>query len=150
MLNQEDMARRFDALAAKRQYWKDLNRYYYDEQEKYFRFLVPKGLSILELGCGTGDLLNMLKPKRGVGIDFSPHMLDIAKKQYPDLEFRQADIEQIDAWGETFDILILADVVGHLMDIEKTFRQLQIFCRADTRIIISYYNSNSECKSYNK
>lgn len=140
MLKKEDIARRFDALAAKRQYWKDLNRYYYDEQEKYFRFLVSKGLSILELGCGTGDLLNMLKPKRGVGIDFSPQMLDIAKKQYPDLEFRQADIEQTEAWGETFDILILADVVGHLMDIEKTLRQLQIFCRADTRIIISYYN----------
>jgi len=140
MLKKEDIAKRFDALAAKRQYWKDRNRYYYDEQEKYFRFLVPEGLSILELGCGTGDLLNMLKPKRGVGIDFSPEMLDIAKKQYPDLEFRQADIEQIDAWGETFDILILADVVGHLMDIEKTLRRLQIFCRADTRIIISYYN----------
>ena len=140
MLKKEDIARRFDALAARRQYWKDLNRYYYDEQEKYFRFLVPKGLSILELGCGTGDLLNMLKPKRGVGIDFSPEMLDIAKKQYPELEFRQADIEHIEGWGETFDILILADVVGHLVDIEETLRRLQIFCRVDTRIIISYYN----------
>lgn len=140
MLKKEDIVKHFDALAAKRQHWKDINRYYYDEQEKYFRFLVPEGLSILELGCGTGDLLNILKPKRGIGIDFSPEMLDIAKKQYPDLEFRQADIEQINGWGETFDILILSDVVGHLVDIEKTLRRLQIFCRADTRVIISYYN----------
>ena len=34
----------------------------------------------------------------------------------------------------------MADVVGHLMDIEETLRRLQIFFRADTRIIISYYN----------
>jgi len=42
MLKKEDIAKRFDALAAKRQYWKDRNRYYYDEQEKYFDFWFPK------------------------------------------------------------------------------------------------------------
>jgi len=140
MLKKEDITKRFDALAGKRQYWKDLNRYYYNDQEKYFRFLVPEGLSILELGCGTGDLLNILKPKQGVGIDFSSKMIDIAKKKHPHLEFRTADIEQLEDWGETFDVLIMADVVGHLMDIAETFRKLHIFCRPDTRIIISYYN----------
>ena len=102
--------------------------------------MVPEGLSILELGCGTGDLLNALRPKRGVGIDFSPEMVRIAREQYPDLEFRTSDIEHLDGWGETFDVLIMADVVGHLMDIAETFRKLHIFCRPDTRIIISYYN----------
>ncbi|MDL2123377.1 MAG: bifunctional class I SAM-dependent methyltransferase/glycosyltransferase family 2 protein [Deltaproteobacteria bacterium] len=140
MTKKETIIKRFDALADNRQYWINRNRYYYDEQKKYFRFLVSEGLSILELGCGTGELLNALKPKRGVGIDFSAKMMDIAKKKYSHLEFRLDDIEQINGWGETFDILILADVVGHLMDLEETFRRLHIFCRADTRIIISYYN----------
>jgi 2-polyprenyl-3-methyl-5-hydroxy-6-metoxy-1,4-benzoquinol methylase len=140
MLKKENITKRFDALAGKRQYWKDLNRYYYNDQEKYFRFLVPEGLSILELGCGTGDLLNILKPKQGVGIDFSSKMIGIAKKKHPHLEFRTADIEQLEDWGEAFDVLIMADVVGHFMDIAETFRKLHIFCRPDTRIIISYYN----------
>ncbi len=136
----EAIIKRFDALAQKRQYWKDRNRYYYDDQERYLRFLVPEGLSILELGCGTGDLLNALKPKRGVGIDFSPEMVRIAKTRYPELEFRQADMERLEDWGETFDILIIADVVGHLQDIEETFRGVRPFCRPETRIIVSYYN----------
>jgi ubiquinone/menaquinone biosynthesis C-methylase UbiE len=94
----------------------------------------------MELGCGTGDLLNALKPKRGIGIDFSSEMVRIASKRYPDLEFRTEDIEHLEGWEETFDVLIMSDVVGHLMDIEETFRQLHTFCRPDTRIIISYYN----------
>ena len=140
MKPKEKIIQRFNALADKRQYWRERNRYYYSDQEKYFRFLVPEGLSVLELGCGTGDLLNILKPKHGVGIDFSSKMLDIAKNMYPHLEFRTSDIEHLDGWGETFDVLIMADVVGHLMDIAETFRKLHIFCSPDTRIIISYYN----------
>lgn len=136
----EAIKKRFDALAEKCQYWKERNRYYYDNQERYFRFLVPERLSILELGCGTGHLLAALKPKRGVGIDFSSEMLRIAKERYPELEFRLADMEQVEGWGETFDILIMADIVGHLMDIEATFRGLHTFCRPSSRVIVSYYN----------
>jgi len=140
MSQKENIRKRFNALAEKRQYWRERNTYYYSDQEKYFRFLIPEGLSILELGCGTGDLLNALKPRRGVGIDFSSEMIRIASKRFPNLEFRLADIEQLESWGKTFDVLIMADVVGHLMDIEETFRHLHIFCRPDTRIIVSYYN----------
>jgi ubiquinone/menaquinone biosynthesis C-methylase UbiE len=136
----EEIKKRFDALADKRQYWQERNRYYYDDQLRYYRFLVPEGLSILELGCGTGHLLASLRPKRGVGIDFSSEMLRIAKKRYPELEFRLADMEQIEPWGETFDVLIMADIVGHLMDIEATFRGLHTFCRPSSRVIVSYYN----------
>jgi SAM-dependent methyltransferase len=140
MPQKENIRKRFDALAVKRQYWKDHNRYYYDDQEEYFRFLTPGGQSVLELGCATGDLLNALEPKRGVGVDFSDEMVRIARKKYPFLEFRTADIESMEGWGETFDVLILSDVIGHLMDIEETFRRLHIFCRPDTRLVISYYN----------
>ena len=140
MSQKENIRKRFNALAKKRRYWKERNMYYYSNQEKYFRFLIPEGLSILELGCATGELLNALKPKRGVGIDFSSEMVRIARERYPNIDFRTADIESIEGWGETFDVLIMADVVGHLMDLEETFRRLHIFCRADTRIIISYYN----------
>ena len=140
MLQKENIRKRFDEIAEKRLYWKKRNKYYYSDQEKYFRFLISDSRSVLELGCGTGDLLNALKPKRGVGVDFSTEMVHIAKRQYPHLEFRTADIESIDGWGETFDVLILSDVLGHLMDIEETFRRIHIFCRPDTRLVVSYYN----------
>jgi len=132
--------KRFDTMSEKRLKWIDRNRYYYEKQKRHFRFLVPEGLSVLDLGCGTGHLLNALKPKRGVGIDIAPKILKIARRKYPDLDFQFADIEELESWGEKFDVIIMADVIGHLQDIEKAFRKLRSFCIADTRLIISYYN----------
>jgi ubiquinone/menaquinone biosynthesis C-methylase UbiE/GT2 family glycosyltransferase len=136
----QELISRFDELAGERETWVKKNRYYYEDQARYYRFLLPEGISVLELGCGTGDLLHALKPRRGVGVDFSGEMIKRAKERYPDLEFREADVENIDNWGETFDVLILADVVGHLQDIEETLRSLRSFCQPETRIVVSYYS----------
>ena len=136
----EELVSRFDKLAAERENWIRENRYYYEDQARYHRFLVSEGLSVLELGCGTGDLLHALKPRRGVGVDFSVEMIKRARERYPDLEFREADIESLKPWGETFDVLILADVLGHLQDIEETLRSLCTFCHPETRVIVSYYS----------
>ncbi|MEK6603440.1 MAG: glycosyltransferase, partial [Nitrospirota bacterium] len=41
---------------------------------------------------------------------------------------------------ETFDVIILADVVGHLLDVETALKHLRRCCTPKTRLIISYYN----------
>ena len=97
-MKKEAILRRFDGLAPRRQTWRNRNRYYYEDQERYYRFLVPEGRSVLELGCATGDLLHALRPRRGVGVDFSGEMIKAAQERYPDLEFRQADMEELAAW----------------------------------------------------
>lgn len=131
---------RFDQVAKTRSKWLKRNQYYYDEQKKYFRFLIPEGCSVLELGCGTGHLLSSLKPRRGLGIDFSGEMISQARHLFPKLEFRVGDIECLDDLGETFDYIVLSDVIGLLLDIEETLRGLHRFCNTGTRIVISYYN----------
>jgi len=72
-------------LAPTRNKWIDLNSFFYQQDEKYMNFLVPNGLRVLDLGCGTGRLLASLKPNSGVGVDFSPAMIDEARRDYPDL-----------------------------------------------------------------
>ena len=41
------------------------------DDRKFMRFLVPKDSRILDLGCGTGELLASLEPSHGVGVDLS-------------------------------------------------------------------------------
>lgn len=132
--------RRFDELAPSRDAWKEKNQYYYQDRERYMRFLVPEGSEVLELGCGTGELLHALKPSRGVGVDFSGEMIRIARERFPRLEFVETDIENLDGVEGKFDFLILDDVIGHFQDIQTAFRALRAFCRADTRIIVTYYS----------
>src|SRR5258708_12531727 len=76
----EDFARNFSR-------WEGPRRYYQKRLAEIFRFVVPPGMRILELGCGRGDLLAALRPSRGVGIDFSPAMVALARYRYPKPQF---------------------------------------------------------------
>src|SRR5262249_52362419 len=44
------------------------SRFYQTLLRERYAFLVPPGSSVVELGCGLGDLLAAVKPARGVGI----------------------------------------------------------------------------------
>lgn len=129
----------FDVHAGQRVCWEQKARAYYEDQARYFRFLIPQGLHVLELGSGMGTLLAAVNPARGVGIDLSPGMVREAARRHPTLEFRVGDAETLEL-SETFDVIILADLVGHLVDVEAVFRRLRRICEPHTRIIVSYYN----------
>ena len=129
----------FEANAYRRDRWKRRNPYYYREMEKFYRFAIAEGGRVLEIGCGTGDLLNAVAPGWGVGIDFSESMLSIARSKYPYLEFKRMDAHQL-TLEESFDAIILSDLIGDLEDVLTVFRQLHKVSIPETRIIISYYN----------
>ncbi|MGH7259926.1 MAG: methyltransferase domain-containing protein [Nitrospiraceae bacterium] len=136
---QEAVRERFDRLAPDRAAWQKKASYYYRDQQRYFQFLVPEGLHVLEVGCGLGDLLASLQPVRGVGVDLSEAMVKEAARRHPHLEFRVAHAETLQM-NETFDVIVLADVIGHLLDVEAALKQLQRCCTEKTRLVISYYN----------
>jgi methionine biosynthesis protein MetW len=133
---------RFDALAGERSRWQKKASYYYSQQYRHYQFLIPEGSRVLDLGCGLGDLLAAVKPSRGVGVDFSERMIEQATQRHahqPNLEFIHTDLDTL-SLDETFDVIILCDTIGHLVDIETTLKSLRKYCTSKTRIIISYYN----------
>lgn len=140
MNNHSEMVSEFyDGLAEERDKWKKKNRYYHKKIEQLYAFLIPKNQHLLELGCGTGDLLASLYPKIGVGIDISKKMLLQARKKYPTLHFLNLQAEQITI-NDTFDYIIYSDLIGDLSDIQKSFGEVHKVSTDHTRIIISYYN----------
>lgn len=133
----------FNQIASERDKWIEKNSFFYEEDRNYMRFLVPEGLKVLELGCGTGELLAALKPSKGVGVDISEKMVALAQGKFPELKFIAGDAEsaeQIKKLDGPFDIIILSDLVGFLEDCEATLSNLHTLCTPDTRIIISYYS----------
>lgn len=139
MNNKDRIFTYYQDLANKRLKWKKRNRFYHSLMEKYFRFLIPEGSRVLEIGSGTGELLHALKPSYGVGVDLSPNMTKIAKGQFPELVFKTQDVENLKL-DETFDYIILSDVIGSLWDVQYAVANLRKVADNQSRIIISHYN----------
>lgn len=129
----------FDSIAESRQKWRKRNRYYNTLLEKYFKFIIPAGSKVLEVGCGTGELLNAVQPVKGVGIDYSEKTVKIASDNFKDLTFFVQDAEDIKL-NETFDYIILSDLLSSVQDIQKVFKCLKQVSDENTRIIISNYS----------
>lgn len=138
-MDKKSLIAHYNKMAKDRQMWKRRSRYYYQQLEKHFSFLIPQGSSVIEIGCGTGELLNAVNPSRGVGIDFSPEMIRIAQAKFPHLEFKVDDAEDLKI-AEEFDYVIVSDLIGVLLDIQKAFHQIKKVCSPRTRVITSYYN----------
>jgi SAM-dependent methyltransferase len=111
--------------------------YYHQRLHITYRQLVPVGATVLELGCGGGDLLAALEPAVGVGVDFCPEALATARAAHPSLIFLQADAHHLDLESRTFDYIILSDLVNDLWDVQAMLSGLQAYCAPHTRVILN-------------
>ncbi len=129
----------WDAVAAagnERSRWA---RYYQKRLAEVYKFAVPPGRRILEIGCGGGDLLASLKPSFGVGLDLSRNMLQLAHRRHPELHFLQADAHNIPLTG-TFDVIIFSDLFNDVWDVQGILEEVHAMSRPDTRLIINIYS----------
>src|SRR6266508_5982194 len=138
-----DIRRLADASAPERRKWLARAAFFHQEDLRYLKFLIPEGARVLELGCGTGDLLAALKPSFGVGVDFSAGMIEEARKAHPDLTFFVGDIEDaalVRSLPGPFDVIVVVDTLGALDDCQGMFEALHALCTHETRLIIGYFS----------
>ncbi len=129
----------WDEFASSLDRWEPFRRYYQARLAEIYRFLVPPGMRVLELGCGQGDLLAALQPAYGVGVDLSPAMVQRARARHPQLRFLQGDAHQVDM-QEKFDVIICSDLVNDLFDVQQVFRTVAGHCHPGTRVILNAYS----------
>ena len=130
----------WDDIARKRDTWHGMGRWYHQRLSEIFRFHASSNLSVLELGCADGRLLAALQPARGVGVDFSEEMIHRAQARHPSLMFVHADVHDLSALNETFDVIILSDLVNDLWDVQRVLEQVKRLCHPRTRLILNFYS----------
>lgn len=121
-----------------------LRRYYQRQLIHAYRRVIPSAASVLEVGCGTGDLLAALQPGTGVGIDFSEPMIHAARQRHPQLRFEVMDAASLQNHELTaelpFDYIVCADLLNDLWDVQQVLEQLRGCCHPGTRLVLNVYN----------
>jgi SAM-dependent methyltransferase len=76
------------------------------------------GQRVLDLGCGTGDILSYLPPVRYMGYDISPAYVEHARRRFGTAgEFRCGAVtEALPVEAAAFDLVIAHGVLHHLDD----------------------------------
>ena len=126
-------------LIAQRNYptW---GRYYHQRLAEVFQQIIPARSTVLEVGCAKGDLLAALNPSVGVGVDLSMEMIKAASSRYPQFKFIAGDIHDADLGDQTFDFIVLSEVINDLWDVQLVLQRLQRHCRPDTRLVFNFFS----------
>jgi ubiquinone/menaquinone biosynthesis C-methylase UbiE len=135
-----ERAAHWDAVARWTDERRGLGGAYQRRLAEIYRFFIPAGARVLEVGCARGDLLASLDPGEGVGLDFSAEMVERARRAHPHLRFVHADAHDPHPLEEKFDFIILSDLVNDLWDAQRVFEQLRRLSTPRTRLVLNFYN----------
>jgi trans-aconitate 2-methyltransferase len=92
--------------------------------ENLIALLSPQqGESILDLGCGTGQLTQQIAATGAevIGIDYATSMIEQAQKNYPNLKFTVADARNIE-FSQAFDAVFSNAVLHWIQQPEQVVK----------------------------
>lgn len=88
---------------------------------------ISKDTNILDFGCGTGNFTCAIKSSTNAnvfGVEPSDGMREKAIEKSPDIMFKKGDHEKIPYKDGFFDFVYMTDVIHHVPDIDKMFREI--------------------------
>lgn len=86
------------------------------EGTDHFISLLPKGSTILDVGCGGGIKSKYISDKgyKVLGIDFSEKMIEIAKRHYPGIDFLVMDMYELNKIDNKYDAVFAQASLLHI------------------------------------
>ena len=106
----------------------------------YYRLLIPEDATVLEIGCGAGELLSLLPNRRVTGVDLSEKHLDAARVAVPHGVFQVQAGEEL-AVGGAFDFIIISETVNLAADVQRIFERALSVSHPGTRLICNFYSA---------
>ncbi|MBX3736366.1 MAG: glycosyltransferase [Candidatus Didemnitutus sp.] len=106
----------------------------------YYNLLIPPTASVLEIGCGNGELLAQLHGRRKVGLDLSPRQVEAARLRLPGAEFHVQAGESL-TLDEKFDFIVVSETLNQAADVQRLLERLHVVSHPQTRLLFNYYSN---------
>ncbi|MDE0045515.1 MAG: class I SAM-dependent methyltransferase [bacterium] len=115
-------------------------------QRVYDALEITSGTDILDIGCGTGSLVDFrfqdIRPERYVGIDPSRGMLGVFRDKHPEFHDRLIRTSFEDYWpkpGQTFDLIVaLVGVASHIGEPDLLSRKVRWLLKPGGTAVLMY------------
>lgn len=142
MTYKEKVKEKFDELADS--YSDSAIPYIRNKRLNLINKYIKKEDKVLEIGCGSGNILKLISSKNVYGLDISPKMVEFCKKTIPFGNFIAGDAENLPYENNYFDKVIISEVLYYLPDLEKALEEANRVLKKDGLLIITSLN-----KKYN-
>ncbi|WP_445454280.1 class I SAM-dependent methyltransferase [Flavobacterium sp. 25HG05S-40] len=129
---------------------------YNDTYDTFCELVLPKNPSILEIGCGPGNITKYLLAKRPdfeiLGTDIAPNMIALAQKNCPNATFEVLDSRAIEQIQSKFDAIVCGFCIPYLSqwDVEKLIRDCENLLKENGIIYVSFVAGEKYESGYQK
>jgi ubiquinone/menaquinone biosynthesis C-methylase UbiE len=111
-----------------------------DELEAGFVRRFGAGLDVLEVGCGTGLVLQRIQrfARSATGVDLSPGMLERARQR--GLDVSEGSATELPFPDAAFDVTCSFKVLAHVPDVERALSEMLRVTRPGGHVLAEFYN----------
>lgn len=115
----------------------------------FVRKLIPKGHKILDLGCGTGRFISLLKDDfETYGMDISEWAIKEAKKRNCSTVFLNHSLEHSDMFKFQFDGIVAINVIEHFNNPKSCLEKLHLNIRPGGFLFIHMPVASNQISKY--
>jgi SAM-dependent methyltransferase len=100
---------------------------------------IPQDASVLDVGCGTGELLASLPNRERVGLTWSPEIAAEVRRRHPDLTIEITDFE-LSRTGRRYDAVVCNRLCHSVLDIRHLLVNLRECLSEHGRLYLVAYN----------
>jgi len=122
-----------------------MHDYFMKRKASSIKKKVPRGLTCLDIGCGSGEMEFLLKDhfKKIIGLDPTPNQIKIAKKRgLKNCDFEVGTAVKLKSRDNSFDVVIIINVMHHIEEKEhvKVLKEAYRVLKKKGRLLVYEHN----------